>query len=265
MKGRVGGGLLLLMLAVSLGAQYKPWYSYDNYAFGVKALGMGNAFTAVADDPTAAFWNPAGLAELRVPTLYLSYRTNQIDYRTDPEQRTRNGITETYDYDLEAHLRHLDFFAVTVPARVWDLEWTFGVSYYPYLLYGFEGSSTGTLTSSAPGVAAESTVVNMDGANGNDVLAFSAAFCIPRVMAVGATLQQFFNTGSSRARCEKEGTVSDETYDERLSGRNLILGVLFTPVERVRLGFTYHAGLKNKLSSRYSRLVSTETTTTTAS
>jgi len=31
---------------------------------GARALGMGSAFTAVADDSTAAFWNPAGLALL---------------------------------------------------------------------------------------------------------------------------------------------------------------------------------------------------------
>ena len=29
---------------------------------GNKALGMGGAFTAVADDPSAMFWNPAGMA-----------------------------------------------------------------------------------------------------------------------------------------------------------------------------------------------------------
>lgn len=32
---------------------------------GARALGMGSAFTAVADDATAAFWNPAGLALLQ--------------------------------------------------------------------------------------------------------------------------------------------------------------------------------------------------------
>ncbi|MFQ5798982.1 MAG: OmpP1/FadL family transporter [Bacteroidota bacterium] len=32
---------------------------------GGRALGMGNAFTAVSDDYTAIFWNPAGLAQIR--------------------------------------------------------------------------------------------------------------------------------------------------------------------------------------------------------
>src|SRR5215470_13415814 len=31
-------------------------------AIGVRAQGMGGAFTAVADDATATWWNPAGLA-----------------------------------------------------------------------------------------------------------------------------------------------------------------------------------------------------------
>jgi opacity protein-like surface antigen len=31
---------------------------------GARAIGMGSAFVAVADDPTAMFWNPAGIARL---------------------------------------------------------------------------------------------------------------------------------------------------------------------------------------------------------
>jgi hypothetical protein len=34
----------------------------DSEAVGIRAQGMGGAFTAVADDSTASWWNPAGLA-----------------------------------------------------------------------------------------------------------------------------------------------------------------------------------------------------------
>ena len=40
---------------------------------GARALGMGGAFTAVADDPSATFWNPAGLATLTDRELLLMH------------------------------------------------------------------------------------------------------------------------------------------------------------------------------------------------
>ncbi len=38
---------------------------------GVKALGMGGAFTATADDGSAIFWNPAGLAQMERTEIQL--------------------------------------------------------------------------------------------------------------------------------------------------------------------------------------------------
>jgi len=36
---------------------------------GVRAVGMGSAFTAVADDGSAAFWNASGIAQMQRPNL----------------------------------------------------------------------------------------------------------------------------------------------------------------------------------------------------
>jgi tetratricopeptide (TPR) repeat protein len=56
---------LLLILAPMLLAQdgdgQAGTRSNFNLGFGARAVGMGNAFTALADDPTAMYWNPAGL------------------------------------------------------------------------------------------------------------------------------------------------------------------------------------------------------------
>lgn len=48
---------------------------------GTKALGMGGAFTAVADDASCVFWNPAGLirTELFVPKVSLSVSGEKAD------------------------------------------------------------------------------------------------------------------------------------------------------------------------------------------
>ncbi|MBC8425435.1 PorV/PorQ family protein [bacterium] len=40
---------------------------------GARALAMGGAFTAVADDPSAAFWNPAGLVDTEGYNLLLMH------------------------------------------------------------------------------------------------------------------------------------------------------------------------------------------------
>jgi long-chain fatty acid transport protein len=48
--------VMFLMPSLSWGA------GFALFEAGNKALGMGGAFTAVADDPSAMFWNPAGLA-----------------------------------------------------------------------------------------------------------------------------------------------------------------------------------------------------------
>ncbi len=49
---------------------------------GAKAAALGGAFTAIADDPTAMFWNPAGLANLTEREVYFAHTSwiADIDY-----------------------------------------------------------------------------------------------------------------------------------------------------------------------------------------
>lgn len=53
----------------------------DMYGEGPAAIGMGNAVTAIANDPFAAFYNPAGLGQIAHPTLSISQIYGQIDLR----------------------------------------------------------------------------------------------------------------------------------------------------------------------------------------
>ena len=49
--------------------------------FGARALGMGGAFVAVADDATGGFFNPAGLAQVTKRTFGVFYRKMTLDRR----------------------------------------------------------------------------------------------------------------------------------------------------------------------------------------
>jgi hypothetical protein len=54
---------------------------YQNQLIGERALGMGGAFTAVASDPTASFYNPGGLATTPSSSVSASLNLYGVEHR----------------------------------------------------------------------------------------------------------------------------------------------------------------------------------------
>ncbi len=89
--------------AVSFGS------SPNKVGSGARAMGQGNAFIAVADDATAASWNPAGIIQLERPEIsfaveYLNRRSN-LTIDGSPES---SGLNET-------DLTDLNYFSIVYP------------------------------------------------------------------------------------------------------------------------------------------------------
>lgn len=65
--------ILVVLLAINLVIAQTPeeavTFFENETGIGVKAQAMGNAFTAVADDYSASYWNPAGLTQLKAHEL----------------------------------------------------------------------------------------------------------------------------------------------------------------------------------------------------
>lgn len=70
----------------ALGQTEFPFEEARPLYVGARALAMGNAFTAVADDATTGFWNPAGLIQWQGVKLFgVTKFHDQHYYRFDPK------------------------------------------------------------------------------------------------------------------------------------------------------------------------------------
>ena len=105
---------------------------------GARALGMGGAFIAVADDATAASWNPGGLIQLKKPEISVVgnwfHRTEDNEFGNNPEAGGSQSVSEqdfnylsmTYPFTLfnrnmivSLNYQHLYDFT-----REWDYPFT---------------------------------------------------------------------------------------------------------------------------------------------
>jgi hypothetical protein len=90
---------------------------------GARALGLGGAFTAVADDATAASWNPAGLIQLERPeaSLVLRYR------REDDANSSESDLFYVEDNSFDSE--NVNYFSVDYPFRWLNRNMVVSINY----------------------------------------------------------------------------------------------------------------------------------------
>ncbi len=64
---------ILALALAALAAARPASAAFEDLGFGARAPGMGDAFTAVADDVSSVYYNPAGLADLERPKALASH------------------------------------------------------------------------------------------------------------------------------------------------------------------------------------------------
>jgi len=90
---------------------------------GARALGMGGAFIAIADDATAASWNPGGLIQLGTPEISLVgaffKRTEYDDFGTHPESSGSDRIRES----------NINYFSLSHPFTLFNRNMILSLNY----------------------------------------------------------------------------------------------------------------------------------------
>ena len=83
--------VLFLIPSLAPSAEF-PFEDARPHYTGARPLGMGNAFTAIADDASGGFWNPAGLIQWTGVKLFgVNKLRDRSDYAFDPK-----GISFSY-------------------------------------------------------------------------------------------------------------------------------------------------------------------------
>lgn len=225
---------------------------------GARAAGMADAFVGIADDATAASWNPAGLIQLERPELSVvgsfNFVHDEFNASSDKEIESTHTSSSTdlnflsFVYPLPpfgsysrntvlslSYQRKYDFTRDFVVALNDTLELSPTDHFDFFTDFGFE--QEGGLSAITPAIAIELT----------HTLSFGIAVNIWRstffddngwdqtVTIVGTT---FFNDEfqSETSRVERE------TYDD-LEGENFTAGLLWHVNDRWHVGLRYDSGL----------------------
>ncbi|ETR66982.1 MAG: hypothetical protein OMM_12106 [Candidatus Magnetoglobus multicellularis str. Araruama] len=93
--------------------------SFNPLGSGPRAIGMGGAFIGLADDATAASWNPGGLKNVRKPE-YSIVLSSCIRHES-----ISSGKYPDFDGDHHIHHQDVNFMGLTFPLQLNQLRMVF--------------------------------------------------------------------------------------------------------------------------------------------
>lgn len=117
-------GLVLPLFAQTNEELFRE-YQFNFDLPGARARGMGGTFIGTADDATASFANPAGLAFLSETAVTLEWRTRHID----AQEGALVGVVNTFYSEAPVDLDSINFLSFNFRWR----SWFFGVFQFDYL------------------------------------------------------------------------------------------------------------------------------------
>ncbi|MEO8360767.1 MAG: hypothetical protein ABI672_12120 [Vicinamibacteria bacterium] len=227
---------------------------------GARAFGMGGAFLARADDATAASWNPAGLSYLRRTEFSLVGVHN--DFVQKVPKFGEGHVIYTKD-QLRASIA--DFAGVAYPLRLWGRSGAIQASYQR--AFSFSGSRRSEDSAGLNGFATlnplhpqasrvNPTEFTVEGAGGFDTVSLSSGFEVSTQLRVGLSLNRWVNGFSQTVNRPDVKSVAfrEISSDWDLSGKNVNLGVIFTPIPDLNFGAVLKTPFEANVRLRKSRI-----------
>ncbi len=242
---------------------------------GARAFGMGGAFIAIADDATAASWNPAGLSQLEKPEVSVVFAANDLETTLPGLTFTSEIFSQSVsELKLSQSGSNVDFLSFAYPFRIRTLKMVSQISYQRLINLALDAHLDQPVVNHVeifhpernqpqPDVLTEtirSAIINTAG--GGDLITASLAVQISPFLSLGLAANYLHRGFESNQRSEGEMTETvfndddgDGVFDEPmteseavtfrvrqegdLSGFNVNFGVLVKPAQKISLGFIF--------------------------
>ncbi len=224
------------------GAEVEIPSSLNPVGSGARALGMGGAFIAVADDATAASWNPGGLIQVERPEFSIVtsrfHREEDIDFEKTRERGGSYSVSE----------KNINYLSATYPFQLFRYSMAVSLNYQH--LYDFTREWKFRLTEEAPDYF---LVKNRDYQQKGRLTALGLAYCVQMNPSLSAGFTLNFwdddltdNHWKQTYQIRETGTIMgglipvenemNATHTYSFKGFNCNLGVLWSPNYRLSLG-----------------------------
>ncbi|MBN2090703.1 outer membrane protein transport protein [candidate division KSB1 bacterium] len=226
---------------------------------GARAFGMGGAFIAVADDATAASWNPAGLAQLVKSEISIVYNVN--NYITDfPGYSIYYPISQSYSiypsYRINRAGKNINFLSFALPIYTKQYKIVPQICYQRVIDLSVGDKLEGTYNYTFDKTKYEYSQ-NGSYKGGFDVFALSIALKFSQLLSIASTLNFWFNGENSNYNLR---LLQDLTYtspfnppkDElistrnryKISGYNTNIGILLNLQDKYKIGFVFRTPVR---------------------
>ncbi|HKK68400.1 MAG TPA: outer membrane protein transport protein, partial [Bacteroidales bacterium] len=196
---------------------------------GARALGMGQAFIGIADDATAASWNPAGLIQLERPEISVvgghTLRTDDISYDAFQESSNKTDFTRT----------ELNYLSAAYPFHLFHKNMIVSLNYQH--MYNFNKKAEISYQDANERYS-ESNVIRYR--QTGDLYTVSPAFAVEITpeLSLGFTLN-FWDNPFSRNQWQMDNTI--KRVNSR-SGRTYTMFEHYSDTYQFK-GFNFHTGL----------------------
>lgn len=230
--------------------------SFNPVGSGARALGMGGAFIAVADDATAASWNPGGLTQLERPEVSIVgavfRRTEELEFGTNPEGDGHNSYSNV----------KLNYLSATYPFALAGHNMVVSLNYQT--LYDLTREWNFPLNLSSPGFSVDQQI-NLE-QNGT-LAAWGLAYSIQvhRRLSIGATLNLwedgiYDNKWKQRIIENGSGVIgaNNFTFSSRSNDRftfkgvNANFGLLWNATPKFNIGAVFKTPFKANIRKKSS-------------